>query len=326
MNPYVFIVGCPRSGTTLLRRMVNAHPQIAIPPRETHWIPRMFENPRGVTPDGTVTPELISMLLDEPRFTRLGIGREELLPMIAGGRPVSYSSLVTGIFDFYGKAQGKALVGDKTPGYVRRMNTLHALWPKARFVHLIRDGRDVCLSCMSWSKAEKNLGRLTTGKEDPVSTVALMWELYVRCGQQAGRWLGPKLYYEIRYESLVVRPAEECVELCAFLGVPYDDAVLRFHEGRTRPAAGRDAKHAWLPITPGLRDWRTQMSSEDVERFEAGAGELLDELGYSRAIPLPRPEALEHASRIRNLLAQDPKWVGYSRAGRAMEASETLSA
>jgi hypothetical protein len=312
MNPYVFIVGCPRSGTTLLRRIVNSHPQIAIPHRETHWIPRMFENSRGVTPDGTVTRELVPMLLDEPRFIVLGIGREELRAMITGGRPVSYASLVTGIFDFYGRTQGKSLVGDKTPGYVRKMNTLHALWPKARFVHLIRDGRDVCLSWMNWSKAEKKLGRLATGKRDPVSTVALMWELHVRCGQQAGRWLGPKLYYEIRYESLVTRPAEECAALCAFLEVPYDGAMLRFHEGRTRPAASRDAKHAWLPITPGLRDWRTDMSSEDVERFEAATGKLLDELGYARAIPRPGPEVLEHASEIRGLLARDPKWIDSS--------------
>ena len=59
MNPYLFIVGCARSGTTLLRRMVDAHPLIAIP-REQHWLPKWFERRKGVTSEGFVTPELVS--------------------------------------------------------------------------------------------------------------------------------------------------------------------------------------------------------------------------------------------------------------------------
>jgi hypothetical protein len=115
--------------------------------------------------------------------------------------------------------------------------------------------------------------------------------------------------------------------LCAFLGLPYDEAMLRFHEGRTRAKPGRDAKHAWLPISPGLRDWRCQMPAEDLERFEAAAGGLLDELGYARAIPRPRPEILEHASYIRNLLARDPNWnqmIPQAQAGKVKARSATV--
>ncbi len=307
-NPYVFIVGCPRSGTALLRRIVNAHPQVAIT-RESHWIPQWCEEQTGLTPEGPVTPELISRLLGHPRFARLHMGQEELLTLMRSGQPMSYACFVTGIFDLYGKAQGKALVGVRTPGYGRRLSTLHALWPTARFVHLIRDGRDVCLSMMGWAVAHQKQrpATLATWKDDPGSTAALWWELNVRLGRQAERSLGPDLYYEIRYESLVNHPAEACAALCAFLGLPYADAMLHFHEGRTKTDPGLDAKAAWLPITPGLRDWRSQMPAEDVERFEAAAGELLDELGYPRAFPCPRPEMVESASRIRDLFTQDPR-------------------
>ncbi len=298
-NPYVFIVGCPRSGTTLLQRMVNAHPQIAITP-ESHWIPRLFEKRRGLTPEGMVTPELIPHLLENPRFTRLQVSGEELEALLGSGQPASYSSFVTAILDLYGKSHGKTLVGDKTPGYVRRIKTLHLLWPTARFVHLIRDGRDVFLSTMHRALKNPKPGVFDTWEEDPATTVALWWELNVRSGRQAGDSLGPKLYYEICYESLVSNPKEECTALCAFLGLPYDEAMLRFHEGQTTPRAAR-------PVTPGLRDWRSQMPAGDVERFEAAAGELLDELGYPRAVPRPRPELLESASRIRDLLARDPR-------------------
>src|SRR5262249_27511497 len=86
--------------------------------------------------------------------------------------------------------------------------------------------------------------------------------------------------------------------LCAFLGVPFDERMLRFHEGRTVTAPGLSAKEAWLPITPGLRDWRTQMTAGDLERFEAAAAPLLDELRYPRAVPHPPAEALGRVAQV----------------------------
>src|SRR5713226_4680398 len=136
-NPYLFIVGCPRSGTTLLRRMVDAHPCIAIAP-ESYWIPRWYEEGIGVTPEGFVTPDLVSKLIEYPRFSRLRIGRQDLEGLIKSDELVSYSTFVTRIFNLYGEAKGKPLVGDKTPGYACQLRTLHTLWPMARFIHLIR--------------------------------------------------------------------------------------------------------------------------------------------------------------------------------------------
>ncbi len=318
MNPYVFIVGCPRSGTTLLQRMAKVHSLIAIMP-EAPWIPRQFSEESGLTSEGVVKAELVPQLVEHPKFGRLGIGREQLLRLLNNGRSVSYSSFISGIFDLYGNAKGKELVGNKTPGFVRKMHTLHRLWPEARAVHLIRDGRDVCLSMINRPLHDLYRKPFYTWERDAVATAALWWELNVKRGRQAGKALGNGLYYEVRYESLVAHPAEECGALCAFLGLPYQEVMLRFHEGRKRTEPPSDAKHAWLPltgdesefrlrpITAGLRDWRSQMSYEDVERFEAAAGELLDELGYPRAFPQLRRERLEDASRIRELFALDPR-------------------
>lgn len=305
INPYVFIVGCPRSGTTLFRHVVDAHQQIAITP-EAHWIPLWFEERRGLAAEGVVTSELIDHFLEHPKFVHFGIATQDLLRLMVREHPMPYASLITGIFDLYGKARGKALVGNKTPDSVRSIRTLHTLWPEARFIHLIRDGRDVALSFMNWSKVlQKKPGNFSTWREDPVSTAALWWELNVRCGRRASEWLDPKLYYELRYESLIADPAKECSAVCEFLDLPYDEAMLHFHERRKESSSGSTVDPAWRPITAGLRNWSTQMSAEDVERFEAVAGKLLDELGYPRTLPHPRPESLESASKIRNLLAQD---------------------
>ena len=300
-NPYLFIVGCPRSGTTLLRRILNAHPQIAIGP-ESHWIPRWFEKRKGLTPDGFVTPELISNLLDNRRFRRLRISPEQLDGLIKSDAPVSFATFVSDLFNLYGDRKRKPLVGDKTPGYARRIKTLHNLWPKARFIHLIRDGRNVCLSVVNWKRRIGDFTtRFPTWNEDPISTVALWWEWHVQMARDAGHLLGPELYYEIRYESLVTNPAEECERLCSFLGVSYDDCMLRFHEGRTKTDSGLSPKKAWIPIKPGLRDWRRQMAARDIEIFEAVVGHLLDELGYERAVPRLQSTSQKHAAGMRDL-------------------------
>jgi hypothetical protein len=112
------------------------------------------------------------------------------------------------------------------------------------------------------------------------------------------------LYNEMRYEALVSEPAKECEELYSFLDLSYDDVMLRFHEGREKVRPGRGAKSAWLRITSGLRDWRTEKPEAEVERFEAAAGDVL-KLDYERAFLNPSSDAPEHAARIQEAFAQE---------------------
>ena len=91
------------------------------------------------------------------------------------------------------------------------------------------------------------------------------------------------------------------------MGVAYDESMVQFHEGRTKDDPALSAKKAWRPVTQGMRDWRTQMPADTVERFEAAVGGLLDELGYARACdPLPS-DAIEHAEAIRQRYTADPR-------------------
>jgi hypothetical protein len=300
-DPYLFIVGCARSGTTLVHRIVDAHPHITITP-EMHWITRQFQSPNAL-----VIPEVVSGLTRHKRFAQFGIPREEFEGLLGPGEAIPYPTFLGRLFGLYGRINDKPLVGNKTPAYVRSIPTFHALWPEARFVHIIRDGRDVCLSVLNWKKAERTAGRYASWEEDPVSTTALWWERKVRKAREDGASLGPGLYHETLYEDLVDDPERECERLCGFLGVPYDDAMIRFAEGKTRtdlPNARKTPKKAWLPITSGLRKWRTEMPAKDVERFEAAAGDLLEELGYERTFSRQTPQALEHATRMRNTFSR----------------------
>jgi hypothetical protein len=303
VNPYVFVVGCPRSGTTLLGRIVGAHPEIAMLP-ETHWIPQLARSRRGITSDGHVTDELVDWLVSYYRFPRLKLDPEEVRELIAGG--VSYPEFVAALFDLYACKRGKPLAAEKTPNYVAELPLLHALFPQARFVHLIRDGRDVCLSALSWERKQADFAeRLRTWNEDRLVTAALWWKTFVALGRQAGNELGDGLYHELRYEELVASPEPTCRTLCDFLDVEYHDAMLRFHEGKTRNEPGLSAKKAWLPVTAGLRDWRTHLAHEHLDAFEAAAGEVLEDAGYERAVPDPTSNAAQRAARVAAECADD---------------------
>ena len=87
--------------------------------------------------------------------------------------------------------------------------------------------------------------------------------------------------------------------------------MLRFHEGRTRAEVGLSAKRAWLPPTPGLRGWRTEMREGDVEEFEAAAGDALQELGYALALPLPRPDRVADVAALASVFPGRPLPEGW---------------
>jgi hypothetical protein len=300
VNPYLFVVGAPRSGTTVLQRMLDAHPELAVI-NQTRWVPGWYVKRIGLTPNDHVTPELLDRLYGLRHFTKLRIERRELEDRL--GLPlaqVPYSHFVSVAFDLYGEARGIRRVGEKAPQYLRRLRVLNGLFPETRFVHIIRDGRDVALSVAQWKKQAGLARRITTYDEEPMATIGFWWDWLVRLGREAGGPLGPQRYQELRYERLVAKPAEESARLCEFLGLPYDDAMLRFHEGRTKEDPELDAKKAWRPVTPGLRDWRTEMPREQVERFEAAAGGLLDDLGYERLTHPPDQAAARVASRVRH--------------------------
>jgi hypothetical protein len=317
-NPRFFIVGCPRSGTTLLLRMLAAHPEVAVIP-ELGWIAPTYERRERLTADGKVTREFLEHLAGRGfgRFARLPLHPDELLALDVSGGELSYAALISLLFDRYGSERGRTTVGNKTVAAVRFLATLHELWPEAKLLHLIRDGRDVALSAVAWRRAARLAADFSTWRGQPFATAALWWEWNVRLGREAGLPLGPDLYREVRYETLAADPEGECRAVCDFLALSYDEAMPRFHEGRTREEPGLDAKHAWLAPTPGLRDWRTQMGAADVERFEAAAGGLLDELGYERGASEIGGEAAALAASLRERFEGHPlpaRWGG-RRAG-----------
>lgn len=282
--PLVFVVGCPRSGTTMLERMLDAHPDLAMT-HETHWVTKHTKRRRDLTREGFVRSDTLDRLYADDRFARMAPERGEVERVMKQG-PLKYRRFVRLVYDHYRRGRGKAFVGDKsTGGYLRDIERLREVCPGSKIVHLVRDGRDVCLSMLGWPKNARAAGRFPMFADDPVATTAAWWQWHVLAGLERGRTLGAGEYREVRFERLVREPAAECESLCEFLGLEPDARMAAFYSGRSEPASGKSANAAWLAPTPGLRDWRTQMEDEQVEMFEAIAGETLAALGYERRFP-----------------------------------------
>ena len=291
-NPCVFVVGCPRSGTTLLQRMLDNHPELTVA-NDTHFITRAAKQVLRKDPNPLLTPELTSAVANYRRTHRMGLDNTEITE--ASRDCDTYADFVSRLYDLRGSKKGKPLSGEKTPDYCRQMPVLHALFPAAKFVHIIRDGRNTTLSTLNWASEFKGPGKWQLWKDDPVATCALWWRWQAGTGQRDGRSLGGDLYLQLRYEDLVTQPEQELRNVARFLNLPYSGDMVNYHAGKTRHEPGLSAKSAWLPPVQGLRDWRQEMSEEDVGVFEIIAGDLLRENGYEC---LGRPPTKAVSSRV----------------------------
>ena len=308
-NPYVFVVGCPRSGTTLLQRMLDNHPLLAVA-NDSHFIPRVVEDQPDVA-DPPLTAELVERVRGYKRFYRLGLSDADVDSAAAAS--ASYTDLVRELYTTYARQRGKELAGEKTPDYVKWLPRLHELFPAARSVHIVRDARDVTLSVLEWAHDGKGPSKLELWAEEPVAVCALWWRWQVQQGRRDGAALGPERYHELRYETLVARPEETLAGIAGFLGLPDAPEMAAYHVGRTTHRPGRSAKGNWLPPTSGLRDWRTAMRERDRALVEALAGDLLQELGYPPGVDAVPDEVAAVAARC-------ARWWAARRSGGAHAA------
>lgn len=302
--PYLFVVGCPRSGTTLLQRMLDSHPQLAVA-NDCHFITRGLEKfaPEllaaavgGKNPG--LSPGLLAAVRSYHRFARLGVPEDRVDEI--SGKARTYAGFVSALYAEYAAMQGKALAGEKTPDYVRHIPLLSGLFPKARFLHIIRDGRDVALSLRDWAHENKGPGRLSRWRQDPIAVSALWWQWQVECGRKAGRHLGDQRYLEVQYQALVTEPEGELRRVANFLELPFSERMLEFHTGRRKAQGQLSAKSAWLPATSGLRNWRSDLTAKEIALFEALSGSLLDALGMPRTSSQPEPAIETQAADFRS--------------------------
>lgn len=295
--PVPHIVGVSRSGTTLLRAMLASHPDLAIPEEADFRLSMSVDPRRYERSDGLDLEAFLSDLLRDPHFHWWGLSESEVRSALREAAPRSFADAMRALFRHCALMEGKTRYGDKTPQALQVLPRLAGLFPEARFIHIIRDGRDVALSHIH-----------TEGFIRSVGEVALIWKKRIEQGQRGGSVLGPERYREVRYERLVEDPEGVLRSLCEYIELDFHRSMLRYFE-RPLEVLGPTQQdiHAHgslhLPPTKGLRDWREQMSRNDLETFEAIAGDLLEGLGYERSVPFVTARMRFRAGLVRGYAA-----------------------
>jgi hypothetical protein len=250
--PPIFIVGCQRSGTTLVRLMLDSHPDISCGP-ETRFLADLAR----------VTDQ------NWKRMSHFGFDKDY------------WHRSMARFFDTiqrdYAASRGKTRWADKTPRYALSLDFIDALFPACQVVHVLRDGRDVVAS------HRHRFGYVAAVK------AAEKWPRYIRAAREAGVRLGSGRYHEVRYEELVADPKGTMAELLEFLGEPWDEAVLH-HEDFAHDVADKYAAFAGGRRREGRDSNAAYRNRVGAGRNELGlplrtilrlrAGSQLRELGY----------------------------------------------
>jgi hypothetical protein len=282
--PFPIIVGAPRSGTTLLRLMLDAHPDLAIPP-ETGFLPRAARLRLSLF----LRPRLFNLVTQStPAWPDFHLDRSEFRESLEQIRPFSVSEGIRAFYRLYAQKHGKFRSGDKTPLYALEMPAIRSLLPEAHFIHIIRDGRDVALSLRNtWFAPSKDIAAL-----------ARYWVRIVTTARAEGR--NSSSCSELRYEDLLADTEGNLRAICQSLQLEFHPCMLEYwrdsrkrleeHEGRHRRdgtvVVTRDQRLEQQRLTtypPQLNragGWRQALSAQEAKTFSDVAGRLLEELGY----------------------------------------------
>ncbi|WP_026402269.1 sulfotransferase family protein [Actinomadura rifamycini] len=270
----IFIVGCPRSGTTLLQQMLHCHRRIALP-SETRFVHTAYDARHDF---GDLEREENRRALgawiakgSTTKFKALGLDPDATVEEIAAAPPTLGSAVAT-VFRAYAREHGKPRWGDKRPSYIRRVGALRRMFPDAQFVHLVRDGRDAVSSLLRMPWYDGDLFSAT-----------LTWRDAVDIGRRLGARLGPGSFYEFRYEDLVEAPERELERLCAFLGEEYDPAMAepQHHARRTVPQERRwHLRTHEAPNRAVVGAWARRLEDWEADLVEHVLAARLQRHGY----------------------------------------------
>ncbi len=270
-NTPFFIIGAGRSGTTLLRLILAGHSRLHIPP-ETRFIrPLVRELPLSGRLNPAQVARAVAIMTADYRWPDMEISAEDLAAMAARLPHPDLAAVIDLVYRRQLERAGKSRSGDKTPIYFEIVPQLATLYPGAKFIHLIRDGRDVAISRIDvdWDRYHER--------------AKFEWTLAMAKRREYQASELSRQILDVRYEDLVRGPQETIQQICAFLGEKFEPAMLDWQHLTTLVPARERHIHGKLgkPMSSDdLGVWRHRLSALECFAIEACLYQDLEPLGY----------------------------------------------
>jgi hypothetical protein len=260
----IFVGGAGRSGTTLMRVMLDSHPRICCGP-EFKALPAIAEQYQLLTGFHRPVMESYGNALSDVQ--------------------ACFRTLIEGLAKNFRRAEGKPRWAEKTPHNVLYMVALGEIFPEARFIHVLRDGRDVTCSLLTMDWFDPSTGRKVDYVETMTGAARYWRDVVTEARQQAAHPSLTGRVLEVRYEALVTETAATMRQILEFLGEEWDDAVLSYQrkDRRGEPMESSTAGILKPVDQSALGRWQHDMTPRDKATFKAEAGALLTTLGYADA-------------------------------------------
>jgi hypothetical protein len=274
----IFIVGCARSGTTLLQAMVHSHPRLAMPPENRFVMPVYRSRVDFGDLRQAANRDAVARYITTTRGTKfrdLGVKAAHVRRRVHEVPP-TIGSMLGAVLALFARRFRKPRWGDKRPNYIQDLDVVLELFPDAQIIHMIRDGRD-CVASL------KRMPWWTVGYPPSV----YKWARAIDTGLQAREQLRPDQYHEVRYEDLVADPGLHLQKLCAFLDEDFDDAMLEHHRDSDTKVPDYKDWHEQVhrPVSDSaVQRWQRELDDQEIRLFEHVAGRQLEAVGYERSL------------------------------------------
>lgn len=282
LDPF-FIIGNPRSGTTMFRLMLTSHKSIYVP-TESGWALHLSSKYQKHNNHNNIDIDaFLSDLQQCKKIEYWDIDYADLKNYLKG-RNENYRQISANVYRYCATKHGKVIYGDKNNYYLNHIEELSQIYPESKFIHLVRDGRDVACSYRNLQKLEK--GKYFPDLPSSVIDCAYEWVKNVETIQSGLSKLKNDRYLEIRFEDLVNISEQTLDKVCKFLGQDYDDNMLKFYlKNRDEGLEPQDLMK-WKQDTSKPIDksqtgkWKHNFFTEDKLFFQTIAIQTLKKYGY----------------------------------------------
>jgi len=284
----VFILGNPRSGTSLFRLMLQQHSQIVAPPESgfAHWwYPKYKDWSLENNEDQSSLNQYIEDVLSSKKIETWDLDAAILRAQIEKHKPQNYAELTSLVYLCYKENTSTIkVVADKNNYYINHLEDLPKIWEDAIYIHVIRDGRDVACSYLDIEKLE-TMSKYKPRLENNIKEIAKEWE---DNNQRILSFLSSfsKACITVRFEDLVTQTKNTLDGVCKFLNVPFQESMLHYYKqdnsNLSEPAATLDWKKKTQesPDSSRIGRYKLQLTTKDIDVFNSVANNTLKEFNY----------------------------------------------